>query len=169
MTRKLTKTVTVIASLATFTLCVFLPAQQPAAAPSEAITGQSRDNDQWWKHAVVYEIYPRSFGDTNGDGVGDLNGVTQHLDYLQQLGVDAIWLAPIYPSPQVDFGYDISDYEGIAPEYGTMADFDRLMSEANKRHIRVIMDMVMNHSSDKHKWFVESSSSKTNPYRNWYV
>lgn len=117
MTRKLTKAVTVIASLATFTLCVFLSAQPPAGAPYEAITGRSRDNDQWWKHAVVYEIYPRSFGGTNGDGVGDLNGVTEHLDYLQQLGVDAIWLAPIYPSPQVDLGYDISDYEAVDPQY----------------------------------------------------
>jgi len=169
MTRKLTKTVTVIASLATFTLCVFLPAQQPAAAPSEAITGQSRDNDQWWKHAVVYEIYPRSFGDTNGDGVGDLNGVTQHLDYLQQLGVDAIWLAPIYPSPQVDFGYDISDYEAVDPQYGTLADFDRLLQQAEKRNIRIILDMVLNHTSDKDAWFVESASSRTNAKADWYV
>jgi len=123
----------------------------------------------WWKNAVIMEIYPRSFQDSNGDGIGDLNGITQRLDYLKSLGVDAIWLTPIYPSPQVDFGYDISDYQGIAPEYGTMADFDKLMAEANKRHIRVIMDMVMNHSSDKHKWFLESRASKKNPYRNWYV
>ena len=99
----------------------------------------------------------------NGDGIGDLNGITQRLDYLQSLGVDAIWLTPIYPSPQVDFGYDISDYENIDPQYGTLADFDRLVAEAKKRNIRVIMDMVMNHTSDKHQWFIESESSKTNP------
>jgi len=127
------------------------------------------DLKNWWKNAVIYEIYPRSFQDSNGDGIGDLNGITSRLDYLQKLGVEAIWLSPIYPSPQVDFGYDISDYEAIDPQYGTMADFDRLVAEAKKRNIRVIMDMVMNHSSDKHKWFEESRSSKTNPYRNWYV
>ena len=123
----------------------------------------------WWRNAVFYEIYPRSFQDTNKDGIGDLKGITQHLDYLKDLGVDAIWLTPIYPSPQVDFGYDISDYEAIDPKYGTMADFDRLITEANKRHIRVLMDMVMNHTSDKHKWFLQSRSSKDNPYRDWYV
>ena len=96
----------------------------------------------WWKNAVIYEIYPRSFQDSNGDGVGDLNGITQRLDYLKTLGVDAIWLSPIYPSPQVDFGYDISDYENIDPQYGTLADFDRLVAEAKKRDIRIVMDMV---------------------------
>jgi alpha-glucosidase len=126
-------------------------------------------NDPWWKHALIYEIYPRSFQDSNGDGIGDLNGITQRLDYLQGLGVDAIWLTPIYPSPQVDFGYDISNYEAIDPQYGTMADFDRLVAEAKKRKIRVLMDMVMNHTSDKHPWFLESESSKTNPKRNWYI
>ena len=123
----------------------------------------------WWKNGVFLEIYPRSYQDTNGDGIGDLNGITEHLDYLKSLGVDAIWLTPIYPSPQVDFGYDISDYEAIDPQYGTMADFDRLVAEARKRNIRVLMDMVMNHTSDKHKWFLESKSSKNNPYRDWYV
>ncbi len=123
----------------------------------------------WWKNAVVYEVYPRSFQDSNGDGIGDLNGITERLDYLRQLGVDAIWLSPMYPSPQVDFGYDISDYEGIDPQYGTMADFDHLIAEANKRHIRIMLDMVMNHSSDKHPWFLESRSSRTNPKRDWYV
>ena len=123
----------------------------------------------WWRNAVIYEIYPRSFQDSNGDGVGDLNGIIDRLDYLKALGVDAIWLTPIYPSPQVDFGYDISDYRNIDPQYGTLADFDRLVAEANKRHIRVIMDMVMNHTSDQHKWFLESRSSRTSPYRDWYV
>jgi alpha-glucosidase len=139
-----------------------------------AARGQSAPTDSihlanWWKNAVFYEIYPRSFQDSNGDGIGDLNGITQRLDYLKALGVDAIWLSPIYPSPRVDFGYDISDYENIDPQYGTLADFDRLVAEAKNRNIRIIMDMVMNHSSDKHKWFIESRSSKDNPYRDWYV
>ncbi|MGA7413802.1 MAG: alpha-glucosidase [Bryobacteraceae bacterium] len=125
--------------------------------------------DPWWKHAVIYEIYPRSFQDSNGDGMGDLNGITQRLDYLKELGVDAIWIAPIYPSPQVDFGYDISDYENIDPQYGTLADFDRLIAEANRRGIHVIMDAVLNHTSDKSPWFIESASSRTNPKRDWYI
>jgi alpha-glucosidase len=126
-------------------------------------------DDTWWKHAVIYEIYPRSFQDSDGDGVGDLNGITQRLDYLKALGVDAIWLSPVYPSPQVDFGYDISNYKGIDPQYGTLADFNRLVAEAKKRNIRIIMDFVMNHTSDKHPWFVESRSSRTNPKRDWYI
>lgn len=134
-----------------------------------AQSAQKASQQDWWKNAVIYEIYPRSFQDTNGDGIGDLNGITQKLDYLKELGVDAIWLTPVYPSPQVDFGYDISDYRNIDPQYGSLADFDRLIAEANKRHIRVLMDMVMNHSSDKHEWFVQSRSSRLSPYRNWYV
>jgi alpha-glucosidase len=126
-------------------------------------------NAPWWKHALIYEIYPRSFQDSNGDGIGDLNGITQRLDYLKTLGVDAIWLSPIYPSPQVDFGYDVSNYEAIDPQYGTMADFDKLVAEAKKRKIGIIMDMVVNHTSDKHPWFIESESSKTNPKRDWYI
>jgi len=122
----------------------------------------------WWKHAVIYEIYPRSFQDTNGDGIGDLNGITTRLDYLQHLGIDAIWIAPMYPSPQVDFGYDISNYETVDPQYGTLADFDHLLSAANAHHIRIILDMVLNHTSDKHPWFIESSSSRTNPKADWY-
>lgn len=135
-------------------------AQTSASAEKSAAAGNS---DPWWKHALIYEIYPRSFQDSNGDGVGDLNGITQRLDYLKGLGVDAIWLSPIYPSPQVDFGYDVSNYEAIDPQYGTMADFDHLVAEAKKRNIRVIMDMVVNHTSDKHPWFIESESGKTNP------
>ena len=142
--------------------------QTPDPSPkTEHDSASSEEN--WWKNAVIYEIYPRSFQDSNGDGLGDLNGITSRLDYLEKLGVDAIWLTPCYPSPQVDFGYDISDYEAIDPQYGTMADFDKLVAEAGKRHIRVIMDMVMNHSSDKHKWFIESRSSRHNPKRDWYV
>src|SRR5437868_4251432 len=106
----------------------------------QSLAQASQENvDPWWKHAVIYEIYPRSFQDSNGDGLGDLNGITQRLDYLKDLGVDAIWIAPIYPSPQVDFGYDISDYQNIDAQYGTLADFDRLAAEAKKRSIRIIM------------------------------
>jgi alpha-glucosidase len=125
--------------------------------------------DPWWKHAVVYEIYPRSFQDSNGDGIGDLNGITARLGYLEKLGIDAIWIAPMYPSPQVDFGYDISNYETVDPQYGTLQDFDRLVAEAKKHNIRVVLDMVLNHTSDKHQWFVDASSSRTNPKHNWYV
>jgi len=130
---------------------------------------QNASSQAWWKNAVIYEVYPRSFQDTNGDGIGDLNGLTERLDYLHDLGVDALWLTPAYPSPQVDFGYDISDYRTIDPQYGTLADFDRLVVEAQKRHIRIIMDMVMNHTSDQHPWFIQSRSSRGNPYRDWYV
>jgi alpha-glucosidase len=126
-------------------------------------------DDDWWRRAVIYEVYPRSFADTNGDGIGDLNGITEHLDYLKSLGVDAIWITPFYPSPQVDFGYDISDYRGVDPQFGTMADFDRLMAEAQQRDIRVVIDMVLNHTSDQHPWFIESKSSRTNPKADWYI
>lgn len=123
----------------------------------------------WWKHAVFYEVYPRSFADSNGDGVGDLNGITSKLDYLHDLGIDAIWITPCFPSPQVDFGYDVSDYEDIDPMYGTLKDFDRLVAEAKKRNIRVILDFVVNHTSDQHKWFIDSKSSKTSAKRDWYI
>jgi alpha-glucosidase len=152
-----------------FTLGLQAPAAMGAPASAKTQPVISADSPNWWKNAVFYEIYPRSFQDTNGDGIGDLNGITEHLDYLQKLGVDAIWLTPCYPSPQADFGYDISDYENIDPQYGTLADFDRLIAEASKRHIRVLMDMVMNHTSDEHKWFIESRSSRDNPYRDWYM
>jgi len=150
-------------SLAALCVALFL------SANAQAMGSVVHSKDPWWKHAVVYEIYPRSFQDSNGDGIGDLNGITQRLDHLKALGVEAIWLAPCYPSPQVDFGYDVSDYETINPEYGTLADFDRLVAEAKKRGIRVIMDMVMNHTSDKHAWFIESARSKSNPKRDWYI
>jgi alpha-glucosidase len=144
-------------------------AQQPASEHFADHPTTQDKNDMWWKHAVIYEIYPRSFQDSNGDGVGDLNGITSRLDYLKDLGVDAIWITPMYPSPQVDFGYDIADYTAIDPQYGTMADFDRLVKEAKAREIRVIMDFVPNHTSDLHPWFIESRSSRTNPKRDWYV
>ena len=126
------------------------------------------EHDAWWKHAVVYQIYPRSFADSNGDGIGDLQGIISKLDYLSELGVDVIWISPIYPSPQADHGYDISDYQDIDPTFGTLDDFDRLMAETEARGLRVVMDLVVNHTSDEHPWFVESRSSKDNPKRDWY-
>jgi len=150
-------------------------AQQQADSPAKPSNNQAgeevnlRSGDVWWKHAVIEEIYPRSYGDSNGDGVGDLNGIAQHLDYLHDLGIDAIWIAPMYPSPQVDFGYDISDYENVDPQYGMLADFDRLEAAVQQRGIRIILDMVLNHTSDRHKWFVESASSRDNPKADWYV
>jgi alpha-glucosidase len=123
----------------------------------------------WWRDGVIYQIYPRSYADSNGDGIGDLPGITGKLDYLADLGVDAIWLSPINPSPDKDFGYDVSDYKGIDPKYGTMEDFKELIKQAHTRKIRVILDLVMNHTSDQHPWFIESRSSKDNPKRDWYL
>ncbi len=122
-----------------------------------------------WKHGVIYHIYPQSFKDTNGDGIGDLEGIIEKLDYLEKLGVHAIWLSPIYESPLVDAGYDISDYKSINAIYGTMTDFNRLLKLAHQRNIKIIMDLVLNHTSDLHPWFLESRSSKTNPKRDWYI
>ncbi|MGD0751752.1 MAG: alpha-glucosidase [Anaerolineales bacterium] len=123
----------------------------------------------WWRDAVIYQIYPRSFADSNGDGIGDLPGIISRLDYLADLGIEALWLSPIYPSPDKDFGYDVSDYCNIEPRYGTLADFDRLVAEAHSRGLRLIMDMVMNHTSDQHAWFQESRSSRKSPKRDWYI
>lgn len=124
---------------------------------------------QWWQMAVFYQIYPRSFADGNGDGIGDFPGIIEKLDYLSDLGVDAIWLSPHFPSPNWDCGYDISDYTNVAPEYGTLDDFKRFLREAHARDIRVILDLVLNHTSDEHPWFLESKSSRTNPKADWYV
>jgi oligo-1,6-glucosidase len=123
----------------------------------------------WWKSAVVYQIYPRSFADSNGDGLGDLNGATARLGYLQALGVDVIWLSPVHRSPQADNGYDISDYRDIDPKFGTLAEFDALLAEVHQRGMKLVMDLVVNHTSDEHPWFVESRSSRDNPKRDWYV
>lgn len=123
----------------------------------------------WWQTAIFYQIYPRSFADTNGDGIGDIPGIIRHLDYLQDLGINGIWLSPHYPSPNHDCGYDISNYTEVAPEYGTLADFEQFLNAAHNRGIRVILDMVLNHTSDQHPWFIESRSSRANPKRDWYI
>ena len=152
--------------LSVFLIVVCIAAMNALAQESPSSVAQDRD---WWKHAVFYEIYPRSFADSNGDGIGDLNGITSKLDYLKDLGVDAIWITPCFPSPQVDFGYDVSDYLNIDPMYGTLADFDKLAREANKRNIRIILDFVVNHTSDQHPWFLDSKSSRTSVHRDWYI
>ena len=124
---------------------------------------------RWWKESVVYQIYPRSFCDSNGDGIGDLNGITGKLDYLKELGIDVIWLSPVYKSPNDDNGYDISDYQAIMDEFGTMEDFDRMLATAHEKDIKIMMDLVVNHTSDEHKWFIESRKSTDNPYRDYYI
>jgi len=153
----------VLSTVLAVTLSLSFSFASAQSAPRDA------EGHEWWQHAVFYEIYPRSYADSNNDGVGDLKGITSKLDYLRQLGVDAIWLTPCFPSPQVDFGYDVSDYQDIDPMYGTLADFDRMASEGKSRNIRMIMDFVMNHTSDQHKWFLDSKSSRTAKYRDWYV
>lgn len=126
-------------------------------------------NLKWWQTTVFYQIYPRSFADGNGDGIGDFKGITEKLDYLSSLGIEALWLSPHFPSPNWDYGYDISDYCNVAPEYGTMDDFKIFLDESHKRNIRVILDLVLNHTSDEHPWFIESKSSRNNPKADWYV
>ena len=127
------------------------------------------DDFLWWRDGVIYQIYPRSFADSNGDGLGDLAGIISRIDHLSDLGIDAIWLSPFYPTPDKDFGYDISDYLEVDPRFGSLADFDRLVMEAHQRGIRVILDLVLNHTSDQHAWFRESRSSRDNPKRDWYI
>ncbi len=127
------------------------------------------EGHQWWQHAVFYEIYPRSFADSNNDGIGDIPGITSKLDYLHWLGVDALWIAPMFPSPQVDWGYDISDYYNVNPDYGTLNDMDNLLAQGKQRNIRVLLDFVLTYTSDQNKWFQEAKSSRTNPKRDWYI
>ena len=141
--------------------CLLLAASGAGAAKAE--------NELWWKNTIAYEIYVRSFKDSNGDGTGDLRGIIMELDHLQELGVGAIWLTPCYDSPQADNGYDIADYYKIDPAYGTMEDMDELISEAGKRGIRIVMDLVFNHTSDKNAWFEESRSGRDNPKSGWYI
>lgn len=126
-------------------------------------------NEKWWKNAVVYQIYPRSFKDSNGDGIGDLQGIYEKLDYLAELGIDVIWMSPVYKSPNDDNGYDISDYQDIMDDFGTMDDFDRVLAKAHSLNIKIMMDLVVNHTSDEHKWFIESKKSKDNPYHDYYM
>ena len=127
------------------------------------------NKNKWWRNAVVYQIYPKSFQDSDGDGIGDIPGIISRLDYLKKLGIDAIWLSPVYRSPQDDNGYDISDYQDIEPMFGTMEDMEQLFAEAKKRGIRIMMDLVLNHTSDEHRWFLEAKKSKDNPYHDYYV
>ena len=159
----------IVASQAGMLMALILAAGAPARAEPAPHTEPATHGSPWWQSAVIYEIYPRSFADSNGDGVGDLNGITAHLPDLQRLGVDAVWIAPMYPSPQIDFGYDISDYRAVDPQYGSLADLDRLTAEAKARGIRVVLDFVLNHTSDRHAWFTQSASSRTNSRADWYV
>jgi len=164
-------TKSVVAAIAGCALSLSVGASAPTASAQTPTpsTHTQPTGPEWWRHAVIYEIYPRSFQDSDGDGVGDIKGITSRLDYLHDLGIDAIWITPMYPSPGIDYGYDISDYTAIDPLYGTMAEFDNLVAEAKKRDIRVIMDFVINHTSDQNKWFLESRSSRDNPKRDWYI
>lgn len=130
---------------------------------------EKKNDGRWWKNAVVYQIYPRSFQDSNGDGIGDLQGIISRLDYLEELGIDAVWLSPVYRSPQDDNGYDISDYQNIDPAFGSLDDMERLFAQAKKRGIRIMMDLVLNHSSDEHLWFVQARQNRQNPYHDYYV
>jgi alpha-glucosidase len=169
-----TKSSVIAAAICAFTMsCASLNSVVTAQSSTSTSVAQAIKDQptgsEWWRHAVIYELYPRSFQDSNGDGVGDIKGITSRLDYLHDLGIDAIWITPMYPSPGIDYGYDISDYVAIDPLYGTMEDFDNLVAEAKKRDIRIIMDYVINHTSDQHKWFLESRSSRDNPKRDWYV
>ena len=148
-------------SLVLLTMPLLLRARAQGPAPAAA--------HPWYRPAVIYEVYPRSFADSNNDGIGDLNGIASKLDYLEALGVDAIWITPCYPSPQKDFGYDVSNYTAIDPMYGTLADFDRLVAQARKHHIRVLMDFVLNHTSDQNPWFLDSRSSRSSAHRDWYI
>src|ERR1700760_2503532 len=146
------------------------PTAQTAATPSTAAPHLINGYEpKWWKEAVVYQVYPRSFKDSNGDGIGDLPGITSKLDYLQKLGVNVIWLSPHFDSPNADNGYDIRDYRKVMQEFGTMADFDAMLAGIKQRHMRLIIDLVANHTSDEHHWFVESRKSKDNPYRDYYI
>ncbi len=150
------------------TMATTMSSKNKIPVQTEVITAQMADK-KWWHDAVVYQIYPRSFMDANNDGMGDLAGIISKLDYLQRLGINVIWLSPVFKSPMDDNGYDISDYQDIASEFGTLEEMDRLIAEAAKRDIKIVMDLVVNHSSDEHPWFVEARKSKDNPYRDYYI
>jgi len=144
-------------------LLASLALAQSAPSPLDA------EGHPWWKHAVFYEVYPRSFMDTNNDGIGDLNGISSRMDYLKWLGIDAIWITPCFPSPQIDFGYDVSNYVDIDPMYGTLKDFDHMEDRGKNNAVSIVLDLVVNHTSDQHKWFLASEKSRSNPYRDWYI
>lgn len=150
-------------------MCMLAAAMSSVVLPQTADAVEEKKNREWWKEVVVYQIYPRSFNDSNGDGIGDLNGITEKLDYLKNLGVDVIWLSPHFDSPNADNGYDIRDYKKVMKEFGTMNDFDHMLSEIKRRNMRLIIDLVVNHTSDEHQWFKESRKSKDNPYRDYYI
>ena len=153
-------------TLRTLLVLLFLASSLFAQSSNTAVDAEGHP---WWKHAVFYEVYPRSYMDSNNDGIGDLNGIASKMDYLKWLGIDAIWITPCFPSPQVDFGYDVSNYVDIDPMYGTLKDFERMEATGKKDNVSIVLDLVVNHTSDKHKWFLESEKSKTNPYRDWYI
>ena len=135
----------------------------------ETVRASDERKVRWWQSGIIYQIYPRSFQDTNGDGIGDLAGILRRLDYLKSLNVTCLWLSPIYPSPMHDFGYDVANYTAINPMFGTMADFDLLLAETHRREMKLILDLVPNHTSDEHAWFVESRGGRNSPKRDWYI
>lgn len=139
------------------------------AAPGAMPANPAANQTDWWKRAVIYEIYPRSFADSDNDGVGDVPGITAHLDYIRALGVDAIWLTPMFPSPQADFGYDVADFNGVDPQFGTVGDVDRLIAGGRTRSVKLLLDFVVNHTSDQHPWFQRSKDDRTGLYRDFYI
>jgi alpha-glucosidase len=155
--------------LSSILLAVLLAAASWLCPCSAALADDGAKQSDWWRHAVFYEIYPRSYLDTDGDGIGDLKGIARKISYLRSLGVDAIWITPCFPSPQVDFGYDVSDYENVDPIYGTLSDLDRLVADGKASDLKIVLDLVLNHTSDQHPWFVDSRSSRTSAHRDWYV
>ncbi len=159
----------VAVALSSLIISLACPAVSAAPSVNQDIHVQKESEyPAWWKEAVFYQIYPRSFKDTNDDGIGDIRGIIEKLDYLKSLGIDAIWINPHYDSPNTDNGYDISNYRQIMKEYGTMEDFDNLVAEMKKRNMRLMIDVVINHTSDQHPWFIQSKSDKNSPYRNYY-
>src|SRR5271157_145018 len=166
---------TAILAVAAVPVLILCATPTPVTAANNMQTSSSQAatangyRPRWWKEAIVYQVYPRSFKDSNGDGIGDLKGITSKLDYIQGLGVNVIWLSPHYDSPNADNGNDIRDYRKVMTEFGTMADFDELLKDIKQRHMKLILDLVVNHSSDEHAWFVESRKSKNNAYRDYYI